>query len=77
MSLCWKVFMKDVCKELGFVSPNAQTYAKKGSNHNKMWDLLEICYIAFSDEMFFQFIKYCDDGNILQLQKITGNSVQC
>ena len=23
MSLCWDVFLKDVCKELGFISPNA------------------------------------------------------
>ena len=65
MTLCWEVFMKDVCRELGFVSPNVQAYTKKSSDHQKMWVILEICYIAFSDYMFFQFIKYCGNGNIV------------
>ena len=57
--------MKDVCRELGFVSPNVQAYTKKSSDHQKVWVILEICYIAFSDYMFFQFIKYCGNGNIV------------
>ena len=43
MGLRWEVFMKDTCKELEFVSPNAQAYAKKGSDHHKMSNILEIC----------------------------------
>ena len=59
MSLCWDVFLKDVCKELGLVSPNAQEYARKGSDHHKIWEILEICYIVFTDEILYQFYKYC------------------
>ena len=58
-SLCWGVLLKEVCKELGFVRQNAQAYAKKGSDHHKMWDIIEICYIAFTDEMICQFLKHC------------------
>ena len=36
MTLCWDPFMKEVCKELGFVTENAQLYAKKGSDHPKL-----------------------------------------
>ena len=46
MSLCWDVFFQEICKELGFVSPNVLAYAKKGSDHHKMWDILEITYIC-------------------------------
>ena len=40
-SLCWDLFLQEVCRELGFVSQNAQAYAKRGSDHHKMWALLE------------------------------------
>ena len=59
MSLCWDVFFQEICKELGFVSPNALAYAKKGSDHHKMWDILEITYIAFSDEIISMFVTEC------------------
>ena len=42
MSLCWDVFMKEICKELGFQSENALKYIKKGSDHNKLWNILEM-----------------------------------
>ena len=42
MSLCWDVFMKEICKELGFQSENALKYIKKGSDHHKLWNILEI-----------------------------------
>jgi len=44
MSFGWEPFMKErkeICKEFGFVSENAQMYAKKGSDHHKPWDILE------------------------------------
>ena len=51
ISLCWKPFMKKICEELGFVNENAQAYAKKGADHHKLWDIIEICYIAFTDKL--------------------------
>ena len=57
MSLCWEPFMKEICKKLGFVSENAQPYAKKGADHHNLWDIIEICYIAFTDELLHEFIR--------------------
>ena len=56
MSLCWVPFMKEICKELSFVSENAQAYAKKGSAHHKLWDIIEICYMAFTEDILHEFI---------------------
>ena len=64
MNLCWDVFMKSICSELGFQSENALKYAKKGSDHHKLWDILEITYIAFVDELMFQFLTFCAAQNI-------------
>ena len=59
MGLCWDVFMRSVCYELGFQSENALKYAKKGSDHHKLWEILEITYIAFVDELIYQFTVFC------------------
>ena len=64
MSLCWDVFMKKICKELGFQSENALKYIKKGSDHHKLWDILEITYISFTDELLISFICPCNLQNI-------------
>ena len=48
--------MKEICKELGFVSENAQAYAKNGADLYKIWDIIEICYIAFTDELLHEFV---------------------
>lgn len=56
--------MKEICKELGFVSENAQMYAKKGSDHHKLWDILEACYIAFTDELLLPYVRSCQTKNI-------------
>ena len=57
INFCWEPFMKEICMYLGFVSENAQIYAKKGSDHHKLWDLLEIVYIALTDELLFDFVS--------------------
>ena len=64
MSLCWDVFMKKICKELGFQSENALKYIKKGSDHHKLWDIPEITYISFTDELLIPFICHCNLPNI-------------
>ena len=51
--------MKEICMHLGFVSENAQMYAKKGSDHHKLWDLLEIVYIALTVELLVEFVRFC------------------
>ena len=35
---------------------NAQIYAKKGGDHHKFWDLLEIVYIALTNELQVEFV---------------------
>ena len=65
MNLCWEPFMSEICKELDFTAENAQAYAKKdSSDHHKLWDVIEICYIAFTDEIIVEFLCYCNLTNI-------------
>ena len=59
INFCWEPFMKEICIHLGFVTENAQMYAKKGSDHHKLWDILEITYIAFTDELLVEFVRHC------------------
>ena len=56
--------MSEICKELGFTTENAQAYAKKASDHHKLWDIIEICYIALTDEIIVEFLHYCNSTNI-------------
>ena len=56
INFCWEPFMKEICMYLGFVSENAQMYPKKGSDHHKLWDLLEIVYIALTHELLVEFV---------------------
>ena len=50
MSLCWEAFMKEIYKELGFLSGNTQAWAKKGANYHKFWDM------AFTDKLLHKFV---------------------
>ena len=56
INFCWEPFMKEICMYLGFVSENAQIYPKKGSDHHKLWDLLETVYIALTHELLVEFV---------------------
>ena len=58
MSLCWEPFMSEITRELGFTTDNSQAYIKKGSDHHKLWDFIEACYIAFTDEILVEFLKH-------------------
>ena len=49
-------FYERICTELGFVSEDAQVYAKKGANHHKHWDIIEICHIVFTDKLLHEFV---------------------
>ncbi len=42
MALNLEVFMKEVVMTLGFRSENALKYMKIGSDHHKLWRILEI-----------------------------------
>ena len=43
---------------------NAQIYAKKGGDHHKFWDLLEIVYIALTNELLVEFVRFCIRNNM-------------
>ena len=59
MSLNWNVFMELICKELGFTSENALKYIKKGSDHHKLWQLMETTYLAMTDEVLLPYVRHC------------------
>ena len=44
---------------VGFKSEKVQMYVKKCSDHHKLCELLEITYIAFTDELLILFIRSC------------------
>ena len=59
MKLNWKVFCSLVGYELGFRSPKAQEFLKKGFDHHKTWQFLEIIYVILSLELVTPYVKYC------------------
>ena len=69
LSCNWLVFMEEVYKVLGFVSENALKYGKKGTDHHKMWQILEVTYLAMADELLLPYVRDC-------LRKNTKPSVE-
>lgn len=59
MKLNWNVFMEDIVKQLGFTSENALNYIRKGNDHHKLWQILEIVYLAVTDELLIPYIRKC------------------
>ena len=42
---------------LGYNSENAQKYIKKGCDYHKLWQILEIIYIALADELLLPYVR--------------------
>ena len=57
MNLNWEVFMEIFAKQLGFTSENALKYIRKGSDHHKLWQILEITYLALVDELLLPYVR--------------------
>ena len=57
VKLNWDIFVRTVGMSLGFNSPKAQEYLKKGSDHHKLWHLLEIMYGAITLELLVPYVK--------------------
>ena len=50
---------------MGFTSPKAQKYLKKGSEHHKIWHYLEILYVSLGMELAVPYVQYCNDSGVL------------
>ena len=50
---------------LGFTSPKAQKYLKKGSEHHKLWHYLEILYVSSGMELAVPHVQYCKESGVL------------
>ena len=59
MKLNWDVFTKTLGVILGFKSPKAQEYLKKGADHHKLWHFYEILYISLSLELIVPYVREC------------------
>ena len=59
MELNWSVFMENIVIGLGFVSDKALKYIRKGSDHHKMWQILEISYLSLTDELLLPYVRHC------------------
>ena len=56
VSTNWEVFVSELGYELGFRCTKTQEYLKKGIDHHKTWNFLEILYIAISLELVTEFV---------------------
>ena len=59
LSCNWLVFMKEVCRTLGFKTEESLKYAKRGSDHHKMGQILEVTYLAMADELLLPYVRDC------------------
>ena len=59
MELNWSLFMENIVIGLGFVSENALKYIRKGSDHHKLWQILEISYLSLTDELLLPYVRNC------------------
>ena len=57
--LNWGVIVEDDCKIVGFTSPRALDHARRCSDHHKSWKILEILYLAISDELLVPYVRCC------------------
>ena len=53
----WDVFAGTLGYQLGFRSPKAQEYLRRGSDHHKSWHFLEILYVAITLELVTPYVK--------------------
>ena len=60
--LNWDIMVKDVCSKMGFVTPKSLDYAKRCVDHHKSWRILEILYVAVTDELLVPYIRHCKDS---------------
>ena len=63
ISINWDIFVSRLAYVVGFESPKAQLYCKKGSDHHKTWNLLEIMYYSLTEELLIEYVKSCKSNN--------------
>ena len=59
MELNWSVFMENIVLGLRFVSKKAPKYIRKGSDHHKLSQILEISYLSLTDEVLLSYVRNC------------------
>ena len=59
MELNWSVFMENIVIGLRFVSKKSPKYIRKGSDHHKLWQILEISYLSLTDELLLSYVRNC------------------
>lgn len=57
LKLNWIPFLSSIGYVLGFQSPKAQQYLRKGSDHHKTWHFLEITYVSLGLELVVPYFK--------------------
>lgn len=55
----WIPFMKDLSLKFGFRTPKAQEVFKKGTDHHRSREVLEIVLFALSKELLVPYIRHC------------------
>ena len=63
LNLNWDVFVGYLAYSIGFESPKAQAYCKRGSDHHKTWDLIQIMYIGLTQELLVPYVRHAIEVN--------------
>ena len=62
--LNWEILLQDFCSIMGYSTPKALEFAKRCADQHKSWKILEILYLAITDELLVPFVRYCLNDNI-------------
>ena len=49
---------------MGHSTQKALEFAKRCADHHKSWKILEILYLAITDELLVPFVRYCLNDNL-------------
>ena len=59
VELKWSVFMEHIVIGLRFLSEKAPKYMRKGSDHQKLWQILGISNLSLTDELLLPYVRNC------------------
>lgn len=76
IKLNWDIFVKSVGVALGFETPKSQAYLYKGSDHHKMWHLIEILYCALTLDGYWTWSKDTSNPNYTYIQHAAFSQLQ-
>jgi hypothetical protein len=57
--LNWEVSLKDICSSIGCKTPKAMECIRRCYDNHKTFQIIEMLYIALTDELLTPYVRYC------------------